>query len=54
MMSTLRLPVAHVRAKADCAMCNEKPLASIVINGVLGLCPACRRHARSFGTLKDW
>ena len=54
MKSTLRVDVVHVRAKADCAMCNDKSLSSIVVAGVIGLCAACRRHARSFGALKNW
>lgn len=54
MKSTLRVDVAHVQAKADCAMCNDKSLSSIVAAGVIGLCPACRRHAHKFGALKNW
>lgn len=54
MMSTLRVDVAHVQARADCAMCNHKTVADIVVANVIGLCPACRRHARSFGALKNW
>ena len=50
MMSALRLPAAHAHAKADRVMCNEKPLASVVIDGA----PACRRHGRLFGALEGW